>query len=319
MSLDYFKILKDDFNVKIAGKGEYEEQIERINFIELPYSSLGIYSKTKIENFLRKIKEILNFRFILNQKPDILILQSCSIYSVLGGLFLKKTKTKIYLIQYKKQLNNKFITYLYNVFIKNKIESTLLTQKNLKGIYSEDSTLIPDYFLTSQNNIEMIKKYEFCIVGIINKSKKIEEVIEKFIGKQKKIVIAGKFESTVRYQNLKEKITPNIKIINKFLSREEYYEILNKSKYLILPYGIEYNLTTSGVVYDGVLRGIPVIGTRIKALEIIEKYKIGCIYENFLDLNFETLDYKLYRKNISKYLKINLEQKNKFIIKLKKS
>ena len=89
-----------------------------------------------------------------------------------------------------------------------------------------------------------------------------------------------------------------------------------RTKYCVLNYQEVYANRGSGVILDCIYNGIPVVTKRREAVEYIQKYDMGIVYDDIRDVNFgEVLEDKSYEQkkaNIDRYL----QNQHKYVQKL---
>ena len=96
-----------------------------------------------------------------------------------------------------------------------------------------------------------------------------------------------------------------------YVSDEDYKRYINESRYCILNYQGEYSNRSSGVVFDIIFSGVPVVGNSCKALHFVKDYEIVHIYDNIDELSAEGLfdekKYEVFLDRISKYRQLHSE------------
>lgn len=318
VSKNYIQLLKDDFNIYIAGGKSYRNYIQEDNLIVLPYENSVSSQNTILGRAIKKLKEFKNICNVFKYKYDVVILQSYSnLLPLLTYLLLfGRVKSDIYVIQYRNGLKNRFIRYLYRIVCR-KIKGIICTNDNVGNLYNKPYINITDYVYTG--DIENMRyttkfKYDFGFVGNISSGKDIEEIVNTFKGTNYKVIIAGSFEDKQRYKKLLDNCTDNIKIIDEFISREKYFKYINESKYIVLPYKEYYNTASSGVVYDALFNFRPVIAKRLKTFEFIKKENIGFLYDKSIKEFLEDgHNYRTYINNLKSFLIKNKSQKEKLV------
>lgn len=296
LTKNYSQLFSKYFKVKIAGKHEYENQFQK-SFVKLPFS-INFGNSNLIQGFIDKFKIAINIIYALRQESDYYILYSCSKISLLISLpFLPKKR--LFIIDYKISSKNPI-----NAFYP-KIAGFLTSQpSNSYGLV--DSFLMNDYYYNSTFWKSQIQKkiYDFSCVGNISLGKQIEDVVTKFQNTDYKVLISGIFEDKNRLKTIQELASSNITIKDGYLSENEYHNIIKKSRYIILPYNKNYDTHTSGVVYDAIFNGTPIIGTNVTALNIVKEFNLGMCFNtiNEIDLNETEKKYPYFQTNIEHYL-----------------
>ncbi len=81
--------------------------------------------------------------------------------------------------------------------------------------------------------------------------KQLEELVSVFSMMDYPLTIAGRFYDKERLEALKSMASENVTIIDKYLSDEEYMDMLSSARYTILPYSkTAYTNQTSGVLQE---------------------------------------------------------------------
>lgn len=309
----YSKLFEDKSEVIIAGGPIYKEKFK--NLILLKYDidlrEFGcIFLKIR-----SKIKEFLNARYVLkNVSNSIIVFQDYSNLILFLSLYFFKSNNKIYLIQYKNEIAKGIKKIIFKK-ISRRISGIICSKKSVGEVYKIPYIVVPDYIyyndnMYNSNNEEC--KYDYGVFGIIRRGKDVVGVAKRFINSNLKLIIAGSIQDEEIKREL-ESLTSqydNIKVLDEYLPVEKYNKLISKTKCVILPYIDDYyNESSSGVVFDILFRGKPVITRRYEIFEFIETYKLGYLYDDLvnLDLNMiiEENNYIQYKKNIIHYLKLN--------------
>ena len=157
------------------------------------------------------------------------------------------------------------------------------------------------------------KKYDFCIIGRLNKDKGIVEIINALKGKQCSVLIAGKPDNKDYHNSILHSVcdTSNIELHLDYLSTSEYQTYLSQSRFAILNYQSEYSNRSSGVVFDTLFAGLPVIGNRCISLQFIEDKGLGIISDDLNNIDLDSvLNESFYNEcliNIADYCKENMK------------
>lgn len=318
----YQELLRDDFNVTVAGSALYKSTIKD-DLLVLPKGT-EVFRKLSYMDRIKKVyREIKNCRIVLKEKADIIVFQSSGYTSMLFCLSTagpKKLVGKhIYFIQYSYQCNKKINRLLWNK-AKNRISGVITSTEKVGQEYGINYLSIPDYICTEPVTKQPIPsefKYDFCMVGTMNSSKDIEMVVDVFSRNEGfRVRIAGFFSDKERYRSLREKATNNIEISDGYLSNDEYNSIIQSSKFCLLPYKNTYNDTTSGVIYDYLFRNRPVIYRDIPNFSFMKIYNAGITYKNTIEevlAYIDKVDYLSLLNGIKKLAEDNCLSKEKLV------
>ena len=309
---NFYRILHEISDVIIAAGPSYGSSITT-PIMRLPYSvssAPGI-----INNVLGKLKTLANCRFFFKRVDEsckIIWQHSSVVMSNLGIWLWSKKNIDIYIIQYSGVgINSKVKNYLFQK-AKSKIKGVICPNDEVGEAYGLPYCVVPDYIYTGEfNSIIPIpyaeRVYDICIMGRFNKDKGVVEAINKLRNSAYKVVVAGHPDNEDYGREIESaaKDCQNIELHLGFIETDDYNNYIRNSRYCILNYQGEYSVRSSGVVFDIIFNGVPVIGTHCSALQFVEDFKVGYLFDSLADLNFERLFeeglYSDYLRNIDSY------------------
>lgn len=316
----YQQLFAKDAEVVISGGPVYQQYFKEEELLVLPNNVSGDSFKHKLQTFqnARKLfKEAKGQTIVLQQSSDVTSHIALALFYH-GG-------SNLYMIRYSNAgIASRFKRFIYSL-CKHKVDGIICPNKEVGKAYGRPYCVVPDYIYTGNvSNVETHKekKYDFCMVGRIAEEKGIVEVAQKLAGTKYKVIIAGKTQTEELADRLHRACdgAENIDLRIGYVSDEDYHDILASSKYTILNYQGEYSRRSSGVVFDTLFAGVPVIGQRCTALQFIEDYKVGYVYDSLAELSTETLDSLLtdtavveYRCNIETYRETHKKHKENLI------
>lgn len=303
-----YNVLKKTFDVKIVGGSIYKSKFEN-DFILLKHNASNGYNTMR-----NKIYILLNIRQLFKLiNGDTIIWQSSSVVTSYIGIWLFGSRScKLFMIQYNTKSISSFGTRLLYKMVKHKISGVICTLDKIGQAYALPFCVTPDYIYNNEEKTREIipyieREYDFCMVGIICDDKGVVEVAEKMRNTNFKVIIAGKPETVQITDKLHEICdkSHNISMKLEYISDEEYDYYIRNSRYCILNYKAAYSEHTSGVVYDVLFRGTPIIGSNCKAFYFVEKYKVGNIFKTLELWNpddvLTPILYDEYLENIKSY------------------
>jgi len=326
----YYQILKDNFEISLGVTKEYQEHINFCNkffTIRFGLNYSNTYKKYNIfDKYVSILKEVINIIIVLNSNYSIILFQQTSCMFSLIPIALYFGKKRIFFIIYKDYLNSggrfkrQLKYFLYNL-AKKKIKGLIVGIEELGKIYNHNYLVMPDYLFNKRfiSVIQMPLKYDIAIIGIITSSKNVIDVVSSFYKTKYRVIIAGKFKDNEQYKKVCQFNSENITIINDYISRESYNDILHSTRFVALPYDpAVYKLNSSGVFYEAIYHLKPVIASNTVFFKRVKQNKIGYVYINSISESINILDdskiYKDYIDNIKKYVKkINRDNKNKLV------
>lgn len=323
----YYQILKDDFAISLGVTKDYQEHINfSDSFFTIRFGQN--YGKTYkgLEKYFLLLKEIINIITILNSKYSIVIFQQTNFIFSLIPLVFYFGKKKIFFIVYKDYLNSggrikRQLKYFLYSLTKKKIKGLIVGMEEVGKIYNHNYLVMPDYIFNSKfkDNSTMPIKYDIAVIGIITSSKQVIDVVSSFYKTKYRVIIAGKFKDIEQYEKVSQFNADNITIINDYISRERYNNILQSTKFVALPYKpTVYRLNSSGVFYDAIYHLKPIIASDTEFFKKVRENNLGYVYINSISESINILDdvkmYKVYVNNIKNYVEnINKDIKHKLI------
>lgn len=312
VAYNYMKVLAKKYDAKIAGGPAYVNTFGK-NVVPLKYDHPEVSKASFIYRLKVKLHEVINTRDVLGINSDIVIFQSYSRLTpiLIGILLWKKKQQKVFLIQYFSAPRIGKIDRILENFLKKlvskKISGIICTKKDIGEKWGLSYIVVPDYFYIN----DLITPatdfvYDYGMFGFMGIGKNVELVIDTFANSDKKVLIAGRFSSQERFERCQLKCTDNIKIINRYLSDEEYNCLFSETKMILLPYAKGYNEHTSGVVLDALFNRKPVVCSNVNAFRFVADKHLGIVYSNDELSNAiasNTLTYDQFQKNIELYLR----------------
>lgn len=311
---NYLSLLYPGSDVTISAGRIYGDSFMENQMLWLPYS---ISSKPGLWNNIKgKIQSLINCYYFFQHADENSIViwqQSTAVTSCVGlWLLCRRRDLRIYMIQYSQTaLNSKLKRFIYDR-AKSKITGFICPNDSVGKAYKLPYCVVPDYIYTGDNECDKAisfedRRYDFCIVGRFNKDKGVVETIERLKDSRYKVIVAGRPDSEVYGNLIKEAVDncSNIELHLGFIESDDYNNYIRNSKYCILNYQGEYSIRSSGVVYDIIFNGVPVIGSRCSALQFVEDNEIGHLYESLNDIQIENLmntkQYEIFMQKISIY------------------
>lgn len=307
-------------NVFVAGGPIYNNRFAK-HLIALPFDH-----KRGESSIAEKWHEIKNCCALFKQaKGEIIVMQSVALLTAYIAILLFYHKTsKLYFIQYYTGSINSNLKQLLWRLIKNKVDGIICSSDRVGIAFGIPYIVVTDYIYTkvvadvglSYNE----RPYDLCLVGGIFRDKGQVDALRSLANRGLKIVVAGKVNEPGLKEELDEicRLDPTIEMQLGYVSDEDYYGYICKSKYCVLNYRGTYNDRSSGVVLDIIFRGTPVLGHKCGALQLVSDNGLGYIYDDIKSVDFSKVlsidEFDKYRSNISSYLKLQ----KKSIVELEK-
>lgn len=317
----YFEIVQGSFDTdifapecilkesekKLSDRKAWDERKKSKNIHILP-NSLAMKGKNSfLDKILNKFRMFSNINKALkNSQADVVWFFNTEYYLMLYlavvGNHGKKVCVTSFMEGFTAKKNGKFAGIKQKIFEKaqKKISVIIATGygynfKNAKSVYVPDYTYdesIYGKYIDGACNVETDivipeGKYAVCL-GTMNPEKQLEEMTEAFSRIRYPLVVAGRFYDKERFERLRGMAADNVTFIDSYLSVDEYYTLLAKAEYTVLPYSPEqYSTQTSGVLQESVFCGtIPVSYSRVLDGNRVK----GIGFENFDKLRTEDLE-----------------------------
>lgn len=287
---EYAGLLKERYAIHLLASPCIVRKCNRVYFEQvkaLEYN-ICVSFNSILKRIVDKFKLLININQVFGDEGVLFFYQVDFFFFLYILLFYRKQReTKIICLIYHQDFTGGKISIIlqsiYNRALK-KIDGVIYTQQG-KAVNHKQTVWIPDYFYSEKQYASyqrITKKDRVVCVGTMNQYKQLETLVMAFAGKEIKLVIAGQFDDTERYNALLKIKTDNIEIHNKKLSYEEYMEFLATSKYSILPYDMkQYVNRTSGVLLESIYVGSIPIAPRVL---LTQNNLPGIGYEEFRDL-----------------------------------
>lgn len=323
LAKNYQDIFNGVCDIKIAGGPAYFKSFSEEEMLSLPYDINGT-------TFLDKLHTFVNCRALFKEgQGKCIIFQQSSIATAYIALALfYHGRSKVYVIQYSRaSIDSPIKRALYRL-ARNKIDGIICPNEDVGKAYGRPYLVVPDYIYTGEAEISSIsfekKRYDFCIIGRLSPEKGVPDAIRSLRTTNYKVLIAGKPQSEALGEEIRKECegAANIELHLGYINDEDYLRYIQQSRYSILNYQGEYSVRSSGVVYDMLFNGTPVVGCRCKALKFIEEKGLGLIYDNINNIDYSRLMdvefYNLCQENIVEYRKSHQQYKEKlekFILK----
>ena len=317
----YFEIVQNSFDTdifapecilkesekKLSDRKAWDERKKSKNIHILPNSLVMKGKNSFSDKILNKFRMFSNINKALkNSQADVVWFFNTEYYLMLYlavvGNHGKKVCVTTFMEGFTAKKNGRFAGIKQKIFEKAQKKISLIIAtgygyhfKNAKSVYIPDYTYdegIYGKYVNGNFACEIgIKipegRYAVCL-GTMNPEKQLEEMTEAFSRIGYPLIVAGRFYDKERLERLRAVAADNITFIDSYLSVDEYYMLLTKAEYVVLPYSPEqYGTQTSGVLQEAVFCGtIPVSYNRVLDGNCVK----GIGFENFDMLKNEDLE-----------------------------
>lgn len=286
----YYNLLKNDLNLEVVVPKNYKRLVEADDIKFLDY-----FKDMTEDNIFIKIVDIfkryINIRKAFSISNNEIIWFMNIDFVLFLFLLIHKPKNKLVVNMYnqksigKTSVKNLIKDFIYKKGIR-KID--LIFSSDIK-LDLKNSVYIPDYFYDKSIYHKFSDNSEdyFLCIGNMNEGKNIEKLVEIFNKNSLKLKIIGKFWDEKKYELINEFANKNVEVKNTYLSEEEYYEMISKAKFVILPYKKElYNGRSSGVLLESLFMKKTVIAPKF----LLDYHDLpGVKYGALDDLDFKNI------------------------------
>lgn len=290
LAQNYVDMFEELADVRVVGGPVYKNRFD---------NALLLSNDTVDENgFVKKKLGVLKNCFELFNRAgnQYIVVQSNAVATVYIALLLSHQKNNIFMIQYNQFSINSPLKKLIYKLAKNKIAGMLCPTEAIGKAYGIPYHVISDYCVTKKEMEKLPKepeqkKYDFGMVGLITRDKGIIEAAKKLAGTSAKVIIAGRADTPEIERELKQLAadSPNIQLELGYISDENYDKYIRQSRYCVLNYSDAYSAHSSGVVFDVLYRGTPVVGRMCETLRFIKDEGLGIVYDEIDNCDFEAI------------------------------
>lgn len=285
----YQELFAGHCEVRVAGGPVYGQYFNDEELLRLPYDVSGTTLRDKWHT-------MMNCRrlFRAAEGQTIVLQQSSVVTSFIGIVLFFHRKSRLLMIQYSRAGVSSFMKRLLYRLAKRKVDGVICPNEEVGRAYGRPYCLVPDYIYTGlqQTTVPYNQRtYDFCIVGRIAPEKGVVETAIALSCKPYKVLIAGKPQTEALRNELETvcRNAANIELHLVYIDEGDYDRYIRQSRYSVLNYQGEYSMRSSGVVFDMLFRGTPVIGRRCKALQFINEQKLGIVFEHLEEVDFASL------------------------------
>ena len=302
---NYVAALSPFVSVVVAGGPAYQSVCD--NVLILPQNQSDKYG-----HLHNKLVALRNCRALFHKAGEnVVVLQSVGFTTLLIGILLYASrKNRLFLIHYRPIESYGLLYRVLWCFVKRKIRGVLSSSEEFGRTYDVPHISVPDYFYVGEDKpcktIDRI--YDFVSVGIQHPDKGVLAFAEKVAKSQYTMLIAGTVPCAELKQNLESLAEKhqNIHLDLRYMTEDEYDMAIRSGRYAVMNYTDAYATHSSGVVFDFIYRGVPVVGRDCKALSLILDNRMGLLYRSLDEIDLDvTADDKVYAEfmaNIDKYL-----------------
>lgn len=309
---NYLEMLKDVFDIKVAGGPVYHNAFKSEELLELKYDVIP--NRGKVRN---AVHTFLNGFLLLKSTTDsTIIFQCCAVSVLLFLLAIIKPKVNVFLIQYDCMIGKSKLKTLLYKRAKKHIKGIICPGDEVGQALNLPYCVVPDYIYIEKQWTESYgssKKYDFGMYGMLTQGKGIYEAAKFLAGTGYIVKIAGKAsdskEDTLMMQKLVNlsKDYKNIDLEFGYLSDFDYKKYLAETKFVVLNYTDNYALRSSGVILDAIYSNTPVVARDRKYVQFVKDNGLGVVYTDFGDINLQYItskeQYDNYQRSILAFLK----------------
>lgn len=314
-SKQYYRALSPNYEVLIACAKMVKHHLPGdIETIELKFAVKYKAKNGRMAKLVNIIKQQLNLMSVLLKEADLIIIQSPDSLLQLFPLAVYFGRKKILCVAYRDllQKDNRLwrrAKRLLFAMYRRKISGIITGIEEVGRKYGLEYLVIPDYINLEDSpekpNADFT--YDLAILGINSRSKNLEDVVRSFRNTKYRVLIAGRFVDKTQLSEIKSISSSNVIIKDEYIDDKTYKDIMQKARFIALPYNpTTYKLQSSGVFYEALYSGTPVICSNTSFLKIVRERRLGYVYENSISESICILDnieiYEAYRKNVISFV-----------------
>lgn len=250
-----------------------------------------------------------------------IVLQCSAVATAYLGLALfKKKETRVYAIQYSTDGVNSVLKRGLYALCRRKISGVICPNAAIGAAYGRPMCVVSDYISTGTMQPPVPyaqKRYDFGMVGLITSDKGVVEAAKQLRNTPYRVLIAGRVQEAPLEAELRAVCAgaKNIELRLEYLSEAAYDEAIRQCRYCILNYSENYSLHSSGVVFDILFRGVPIVGSRCGTLQMVEANELGKTVSRMADFAPERLldeaVHDRYVRNIARYCQSQAQEREK--------
>lgn len=258
-------LLKDDFEIEyivpdiIKSFIKYGKVIKSFNIDN---------SKAGDNRNLHKIKYIIKKICVIKKilkmyDNEILWFLNTDFWLFFTLIFSDVKKNRIFVTNYIGMNGDSLKSRFKNSIYKNALKKTTKVFVSDIKVNDEKQIFIPDFYYDPRQYEKYVskdKKNAVLSVGKMNPGKDIENLVDVFNKNGMDLTIAGEFNSKDIYNKVQSRADSNIKILNERIGYDDYYNMLGKYKFCVLPYKKNsYFNRSSGVILESLFLGAVII------------------------------------------------------------
>lgn len=321
---NYLDLYSDFCEVKVAGGPIFTTHFNPKDIFLLPYDYMPSMNWLK-----SKLRVLKNCKYLFGHTlpDDIIVIQQSGLSTAILGIALfAKVKRDIYVIAYDTDAVSSPIKKLIFKFAKRKIRGLLCPHEHVAKAYGIPNCIVTDYIYAKEIAKHIVKledkKYDIAIIGRIRSGKGVVNAAQYLAKTSLKVLIAGSGDKQMEKQLCSIcKQSSNIELLIEYLNEEKYNEYIRSARFCLLNYHGTYEDRSSGVVLDIIFNGTPIIGRHCKALNFVEEYGLGYLFDNINKLDNNIINnkklYSSYLESIDKYIIKQKEYRNNVVKFLK--
>lgn len=244
---------------------------------------------------------------------ETIVFQSVGFATLLLGILLFSSKsTRVFLIRYRSLANSGCVARLFFWLTRRKVAGVLCPSSEVGRSYCLPFCVVPDYFYVGSPQsflVDRLPTCDFVSVGIQSRDKGALEFAQRLKGTSLTMLIAGFVPDAAYATALRELASenPNVWLNLDYLDGETYARAISCARFCVLNYSDAYDDHSSGVVYDMLYRGKPIVGRRCRALDFVEREGLGFLYDDLDEVDFSALfesgREERYRGNLAAFLR----------------
>ena len=251
---------------------------------------------------VNKLRNLANLRFLFRKaREDIVVFQSQAHATILLGILLFARRQKIFMIYYS-SFQSRAQRFLWR-FARRRVSGVICPNKRVGDAFGVPYLTVPDYLYFDDNAArqdEVRPEYDFATVGILSTDKGVAEAIRCLGPTGLRYLVAGKPTDEALGDEFRREAAgyPNVTLRLEHLEDTDYDLLIRQSKAALLNYSEAYSAQSSGVVFDFLFRGKPVLGRRCETLAFVERRGVGMVYDDLSAVDLKAASLCLQSKEV---------------------
>ena len=266
---EIYDLLEKELTVSVAATRDYFNRTDDNFFRRWLVEGVHTAPKTKqqkLQCYCLKLMHIL--KVLTSNGSDVIWFTNVdsTLFQILAVLPFKKKKIIVSVYRDILKDAEKYGNLKRSLIEKGVKRCNLIVATNKNLVFPVKAMVyIPDYIRHTgyDKYVSVKKKNAILCIGTIGAVKDVTSLVSAIRNKNIFLQISGVFKDNTILEKCEALRTDNIQIDNRILDDDEYYTLIGKYKYVVLPYVVDnYAFATSGVLQEAIFLGAIVIAPK---------------------------------------------------------